>query len=291
MPMATHPPETAKPETCYRHPGQETLVHCTRCGRPICPECMTPAPVGHHCPACVTEARRSAPRRPIRLRRPRSVTIVLLAVNVAVFAFSFLLSIGGGRTETLVRLGAMVPILVADGQFWRLVTAIFLHVNIVHLLLNSLGLAIFGNLVESVIGGGRMLAVYLVSGFVASAVSFAFGSVNSIAVGASGAIFGLLGTWLAYNLRRRQLSLARANVQGALLLIALNLVIGFSIPGVDNLAHVGGLVAGIIGGFAVDGFGRRGIRTASRIVGLVMLFLAGVALTAWRVAELRAAVS
>jgi membrane associated rhomboid family serine protease len=288
MSMATHPPETTKPETCYRHPGQETLVHCTRCGRPICPNCMTPAPVGHHCPTCVTEARRSAPRRSIRLRRPRSVTIVLLAVNVAAFVFSFLLSIGGGRTEVLVRLGAMVPVLVADGQYWRLVAAIFLHVNIVHLLLNSLGLAIFGNLVESVIGGARMLAVYLVSGFVASAVSFAFGSVGSIAVGASGAIFGLLGVWLAYNLRRRQLSLARANVQGALLLIGLNLVIGFSIPGIDNLAHVGGLVAGILGGFAVDGFGRRRVRTASRIIGLAMLFLAGVALTAWRVGDLTA---
>jgi membrane associated rhomboid family serine protease len=288
MPMATHPPETTKPETCYRHPGQETLVHCTRCGRPICTDCMTPAPVGHHCPACVTEARRSAPRRPIRLRRPRSVTIVLLAVNVAVFALSFLLSIGGGRTEVLVRMGAMVPVLVADGQYWRLVAAIFLHANLIHLLLNSLGLAIFGNLVESVIGGGRMLAVYLISGFVASAVSFAFGSAGTIAVGASGAIFGLLGTWLAYNLRRRQLSLARANIQGAMLLIALNLVIGFSIPGIDNLAHLGGLVGGVIGGFAVDGFGRRAVRTASRIVGLAALFLAGVLLTAWRVADLTA---
>jgi rhomboid protease GluP len=132
-----------------------------------------------------------------------------------------------------------------------------------------------------------MLAIYLATGFVASAVSFAFGSPATIAVGASGAIFGLLGTWLAFNLRRRQLSLARSNVQGALLLIALNLAIGFSIPGIDNLAHVGGLVAGVLGGFSVDGFGRRGVRTASRVVGLAGLFLAGVILTAWRVSDLR----
>ena len=285
--MTTHPPETAKPETCYRHPTQETMVHCTRCGRPICPECMTPAPVGHHCPGCVAEARRSAPRRPIRIRPPRSATTTLLAVNVAVYVLSVLLTLGGGRAEVLVRLGAMVPALVAEGQYWRLVTAIFLHFNLVHLLLNILGLAIFGNLVESVFGSARMLAIYLATGFVASAVSFAFGSPATIAVGASGAIFGLLGTWLAFNLRRRQLSLARSNVQGALLLIALNLAIGFSIPGIDNLAHVGGLVAGVLGGFSVDGFGRRGVRTASRVVGLAGLFLAGVILTAWRVSDLR----
>lgn len=212
-------------------------------------------------------------------------------MNVAVFVFSLLLGLGVGRGEVLVRLGAMVPILVVDGQYWRLVSAIFLHANLVHLLLNAVGLSIFGNLVESVLGSGRMLAVYLVSGFVASAVSFAFGSVGTIAVGASGAIFGLLGTWLAYNLRRSGLSLARSNVQGALLLIGLNLAIGFTVPGIDNLAHVGGLVAGILGGFAADGVGRRGVRTASRVIGLAGLFLAGVILAAWRVADLRAAFS
>jgi membrane associated rhomboid family serine protease len=285
--MAANPPETTKPETCYRHPTQETMVHCTRCGRPICPECMTPAPVGHHCPACVTEARRSAPRRPIRLRPPRSATTTLLAVNVAVFVFSVLLTPGGSRTEVLVRLGAMVPALVVEGQYWRLVTAIFLHFNLVHLLLNTLGLTIFGNLIESVFGSARMLAVYLATGFVASTVSFAFGSPAAIAVGASGAIFGLLGTWLAFNLRRRQLSLARSNVQGALILIALNLAIGFTVPGIDNLAHLGGLAAGVLGGFALDGFGRRGVRTASRVVGVAGLFLAGVILTAWRISDLR----
>jgi membrane associated rhomboid family serine protease len=282
-------PTEAKPETCYRHPSEETLVHCTRCGRPICPECMTPAPVGHHCPSCVTDARRSAPRRPIRLRAPRSVTMTLLGINVAVFAITFLLGLRGGRGEVLVGLGAMVPALIADGQYWRLVTAIFLHANLLHLLLNAFGLSIFGSLVESVLGGARMLAVYLVSGFVASAVSFAFGSPFTIGVGASGAIFGLLGAWLAFNLRRRQLSLARSNVQGALLLIGLNLVIGFTIPGIDNLAHLGGLGAGVLGGFAADGVGRRSMRTASRFVGLAALVLVGIILTAWRVADLRAA--
>jgi membrane associated rhomboid family serine protease len=280
-------PTEAKPETCYRHPSQETLVHCTRCGRPICPDCMTPAPVGHHCPSCVAEARRSAPRRPIRLRSPRSVTMTLLGINVAVFAITLLLGLQGGRGEVLVRLGAMVPGLIVDGQYWRLITAIFLHANVLHLLLNAVGLSIFGNLVESVMGGGRMLGVYLVSGFVASAVSFAFGSPFTIGVGASGAIFGLLGTWLAFNLRRRQLSLARSNIQGALLLIGINLAIGFAMPGIDNLAHLGGLGAGVLGGFAADGFGRRSVRTATRVLGLAGLFLAGVILAAWRVADLR----
>jgi len=96
----------------------------------------------------------------------------------------------------------------------------------------------------------------------------------------------LLGAWLAYNWRRRELFLAQANLRGVLILIAINLFFGFSVPGIDNTAHIGGLVAGVLAGLAAEGIGERGFRTASRLAGLTLLFLAGVALTGWRVAAL-----
>jgi membrane associated rhomboid family serine protease len=273
-------------EACYRHPDRPTRVHCTRCGRPICPDCMTPAPVGHHCPTCVGEARRSTPRLRPRLPRPRSAATAILAVNVALFVIDALLRAGG--RGSLLEAGAMIPSLVAQGQWYRLVTAMFLHVGVFHLALNSFALYLFGSLVEQVLGTVRFLAVYLVTGFVASAASFAIGDPRTAAVGASGAVFGLLGVWLAYNLRRRSLSMARANVQWALMLIAINLAIGFAIPGIDNVAHLGGLVAGVAAGFLVEGLGRRAVRVATQVAGLAVLLVGAAALVAWRAAALTA---
>jgi rhomboid protease GluP len=210
--------------------------------------------------------------------------MVLLGIIVVVFLVELLL--GGASGRVLIRLGAMVPVLVAFGEYWRLITAMFLHVGLIHLLLNSWGLFLLGNLVEGVFGSARFVAIYFVTGFCASAASFAFGSSNRIAAGASGAIFGLLGAWLAYNWRRRELFLAQANLRGVLILIAINLVLGFSVPGIDNTAHIGGLVAGVLAGLAAEGVGQRGLRTVTRLAGLTLLLLAGVALTAWRVAAL-----
>jgi membrane associated rhomboid family serine protease len=269
-------------ETCYRHPDRETGVHCTRCGRPICPDCMTQAPVGHHCPTCVAEARRGARRLRPTLPRPRSATTAILAVNVAAFALDLIVRAAGGRS--LLEAGAMVPILVAAGEWWRLLTAMFLHVGVLHLALNSFGLYLFGSLVEQTLGTARMVTLYVVTGFFASAVSFAFGPVGVAAVGASGAVFGMLGAWLAYNLRRRSLAMARANVQWALILIGINLVFGLSVPGIDNLAHVGGLAAGVIGGLGLEGGGPRGTLQATLTTAAVTA--GAIALVAWRASSL-----
>ena len=272
------------PETCYRHPDRRTRVHCTRCGRPICPDCMTPAPVGHHCPTCVAEGRRGMRRVRPMIPRPRSATTAILAVNVAAFALGAILRVLGGRS--LLEAGAMVPALVAGGEWWRLLTPMFLHVGVLHLALNSFGLYLFGNLVEQSLGTARMLALYLVTGFCATVVSFTFGPVGVAGVGASGAVFGLLGAWLAYNLRRRSLRLARANVQWALTLIGINLVFGLSVPRIDNLAHIGGLVAGVAAGFGIEGVGRRRGRTVSSAMALAALAAGAAALAAWRAASL-----
>lgn len=271
---------SSAPTVCYRHPTEETRLSCTRCERPICPECMHPAPVGHHCPECIAEGRTRVRRR---LPRPRSLTMVLLVALGVVFVAE--VALGGLRSlGVLIDMGAMERSLVLAGQYWRLVTATFLHAGPLHLLLNGYALFLFGTLIESEIGPWRLGGLYLVTGFVASAVSFAFGSAGRVSVGASGAIFGLLGAWLVSNWRRRRLAAAQANLRFALLLIGLNVVLGFSVGGIDNLAHLGGLGAGILAGFAGQGFGRRGVRVASRIAGLAFVASVGVALVAWRVA-------
>jgi membrane associated rhomboid family serine protease len=276
-------PMTIQVETCYRHPDRETRVHCTRCGRPICSDCMTQAPVGHHCPSCVAEGRRGVRRvRPV-IPRPRSATTAILAVNVAAFVLDLVLrTLGAG---SLLEAGAMIPGLVAGGEWWRLFTAMFLHVGVLHLALNSFGLYLFGNLVEQTLGTARMLAMYLVTGFCASVASFTFGPAAVAAVGASGAVFGMLGAWLAYNLRRRSLRLARANVQWALMLIGINLVFGLSVPGIDNLAHIGGLVTGVLAGLGIEGVAGR-TRTASAAVTIAALATVAVVLATWRASTL-----
>ena len=243
---------------------------------------MTAAPVGHHCPECVAEGRKETRRIRTSLPRFGSVTTTILALNIGIFVLGAVVDAVTGQPESLLRAGAMVPVLVADGEWWRLLTAMFLHHGPLHLLLNSFALYLFGSLVESSLGRVRFVAVYLVTGFVGNATSYAFGDININSAGASGAIFGLLGAWLAFNLRRRSLALARSNAQSALMLIGINLIFGFVVPRIDWLAHVGGLAAGIAGGYASEGVGRRSARTASQVGGLALIAVVGVALVVWR---------
>ena len=275
-------------------------MHCTRCGRPICPDCMTPAPVGYQCPDCVREAGRTAPRRRVRVRfilgRPGSITTTLLVVNIAMFLVEVIYGGGGslasGPNEVkLFQLGALFPPAIAKTatfpqhyQYWRLVTAMFLHAGILHLALNMYALYLFGYLIEHAFGVARFVAIYFVAGFLASVTSFAFGPVLEVGVGASGAIFGLLGAWVAYNYRRRASALAAAQLQWALILIALNTVLAVSFRGIDWRAHVGGLVAGVFAGWLAEGWGPRRIRPFVQVGGMVALVVLGIAVTAWRVA-------
>jgi rhomboid protease GluP len=217
--------------------------------------------------------------------------VVILAINLIVFAVEVVLG-GSTSLQVLVDMGAMVPILVAQGEYWRLVTAMFLHVGILHLAFNSFGLYLFGSLIEGVLGAARFIAIYLITGVCASAASFAFSPPGTAAAGASGAVFGLLGAWLAFNLRRRSLSLAQANIQGALMLIGINLALGFLLPGIDNIAHLGGLAAGLGAGFAAEGAGRSETsRLVTQVAGFAALMVVAAALTAWRAGELGALAS
>jgi membrane associated rhomboid family serine protease len=284
-------------ETCYRHPRVQTGVHCTRCGRPICTDCMHPAAVGYQCPECLRQAARTAPRRRTSLRfligRPGSLTTTLLVTNVGMYVLAVVLSGGGSlftgpREQVLFDLGAMYPPAIADGQYWRLFSAMFLHANLIHILFNMYALYMFGYLIEGAFGKARFIAIYFVTGFLASVASYTFSSAESLGVGASGAIFGLLGAWVAFNYRRRQSAMAAAQLRWALMLVAINLILGFSVANIDNFAHMGGLVAGAAAGWLTEGFGPRATRTVVSVGGLVVLMILGIVLTAYRTSALLA---
>ncbi len=289
-------------ETCYRHPATATGVHCTRCGRPICPECMHVAAVGYQCPECLREAAQSTRRPRIQVRfflgRPGSVTTTLLVANLLLFGVEVLLSRGAALLGTgsaqldrmLFDMGAMQPLAIADGQYWRLFTAMFLHANLLHIGFNMYALYLFGYLIEGAFGKARFIAIYFVAGFLASVTSYTFSDPRSLGVGASGAIFGLLGAWVAFNYRRRGSALASAQLRGAMFLIAINLVLGFTIASIDNFAHIGGLLSGAVAGWLAEGFGPRATRRAVTIGGLALLVLIGVLVAADRTSTLRAAV-
>jgi rhomboid protease GluP len=147
--------------------------------------------------------------------------------------------------------GALVPALVARGEVWRLVSSMFLHAGFVHLALNMLSLYFLGAFVEVALGRARFLALYLTSGLAGGLAYLYFGGFNGSVVGASGAIFGLLGGVLGYSLRRGTFSWQNPLIRQLLILTVLNFYIGFSIPNISNAAHIGGLLSGLAFGWLV----------------------------------------
>ncbi|MDH4113426.1 MAG: rhomboid family intramembrane serine protease [Actinomycetota bacterium] len=302
------PPPPPGDERCYRHPGVATGVHCTRCGRPICTECMIAAPVGHQCPTCVGEARseyRKGPGRRVAIANAKATNVT--SVILALMGIGYVLEVvaggagslmSGPTTLDLVRLGASVGLAqlpsgdvvgIATGQEWRMVTAIFLHGGILHLLMNGYALWIFGPVVERELGRSRFLFIFVTTGLFASAASYAFASEPAqVGVGASGAIFGVVGAFVAYNYRHRELALAAARLRGLVPFLILNVILTFSFPLIDWRAHVGGFVAGLVAGVVAEGWGRRSARTAIVVAGFVALAIAALALAAWRTAQYRA---
>ena len=153
------------------------------------------------------------------------------------------------QPEAVLSQGALVPALVAQGEAWRLITSAFLHSGFVHLALNMLSLYFLGSFAEVTFGRSRFLALYLISGIAGGLAYLYFGSFNAPAVGASGAIFGLLGGVFGFAIRRGTFSTRNPIISQLLLLTGLNLFIGFTIPGVSNTAHIGGLLGGLVFGY------------------------------------------
>ena len=177
--------------------------------------------------------------------------------------------------------GALIPELVAEGQAWRLVSSVFLHSGFVHLALNMLSLYFLGSFVEDAFGRGRYLALYLLSGLSGGIAYLYFGGFGAPAVGASGAIFGLLGGVLGYSLRRGTFSWQNPVIRQLLILLAINVYIGLSIENVSNTAHMGGLAGGFAFGFLVapSVYSRKTVRALAPV--LIVLGIEALLLAAW----------
>ncbi|MBT2454383.1 rhomboid family intramembrane serine protease [Streptomyces sp. ISL-86] len=282
---------------CYRHPDRDTGIRCTRCERPICPECMISASVGFQCPECVREGSGTGHRPAANAPRtvvggtvaadPHLVTKILIGINAAVFLLGFAVPPLVVQMELLGRyaeyLGAPVEG-ISTGQYYRLLTSVFLHVELWHIAGNMIGLWVIGGPLEAALGRARYLAVYLLSGLGGSALVYLLTPPNTPTLGASGAVFGLLGATVV--LVRR----LRYEMRPVVTMVVLMLVLTFVPFGgglsVSWQAHVGGLVTGALvgAGLLLPTAGRN--RTLIQWGTCVVVFLLAAALIVVRTTEL-----
>jgi len=233
--MEASAPETAT--TCYRHKDRETNVSCSSCGRPICPDCMTSTPVGMRCPECSRQ--KTKVRTAATLQGDPRLTYVLIAINVIAFVAQVAGGNLNGRAGTVYVDGALFGPLVATGDWWRIVTAGFLHAGPLHIALNMYFLWFLGTMLEPVIGRLRFGLIYFVS-LLGGSLGALLVSPDAVTVGASGAVFGLMGAGILV-MRARGIDPMQSGLGVTLLL---NLGISFLIPNISIGGHIGGLVAG-----------------------------------------------
>ena len=285
---------------CYRHPAKETYVRCTRCDRPICPDCMNAASVGHQCPECVAEGRRTP--RSARTAfggsvagRDGVVTRTLIGINVFVMIVSVatggLSAVAGGGWGGL--LGQSTPLTdwgsvigyatygpfetvlhgVAAGEWYRLVTAMFLHYGVLHLLMNMYALWILGRELEAVLGRLRFAALYVLAGLGGNVAAYLFSAPNAATAGASTAVFGLMAATFVV-LKRLNMSVAPI-----LPIIVINVVFTFVVANISVAGHLGGLAIGALVA-AIMAYAPRNQRNLVQGVGcgivVVLLLLAAI---------------
>ena len=310
------PPGSAPVEvpTCYRHPDRETYISCQRCGRPICPDCMRDAAVGFQCPQCVAEGTRSTrsartPYGGVRSGNPATTSMVLIGLNALVWLM--ILASGGGRSR-LVSAMALTPngrcdsvsdpgfypsvtsseVCAAlpsgdgvwrpgvdDGAVWQLLTNAFTHVEVWHIGFNMLALWFLGPQLEAALGRTRFLVLYLGSALTASTVVFWFAPVAAFTLGASGAIFGLMGALLVVAFK------VGGDVRGILIWLGLNVVITFTFPNISWQGHLGGLLGGLVIG-AILVYAPRERRTLYQTLGVSAFLLLVVAANMARIVAL-----
>lgn len=278
-------PPVQRDNFCYRHPDRQSFVLCQRCGRTICGECQTPGAVGVICPECMKQQRQTMPRTRTGFFSRSGDRPVVTYVLIAVTAFVFLLQLipGLGVTRELLYAGVYSTPLAFEP--WRMLTTVFVHSQslLFHIALNMYSLWLFGQALEPMLGRARFLALYLISGF-AGSLGVLFLTDGTIpVVGASGAIFGLMGAFLVIQRKRG------GNMNGLLLLVGINLVIGF-IPGINVAwqAHVGGLVGGALAGLIY--YETRHLRHKTRqtlLIGALCVVLVAVSLLPFVSAFLR----
>jgi membrane associated rhomboid family serine protease len=267
--------------TCYRHPSRETGVSCSNCGKPICPDCMTSTPVGMRCPDCAGQRQRVHTMRSMHV--DPIVTYVLIGINVLMFLGSgggggILTGGGSGGSSVFLDFALWGPAIDVNHEYYRLITGGFLHSGILHIGFNMYILYWLGTMLEPSLGHLRFGALYF-----ASLLAGSFGALlldpNAVTVGASGAVFGLMGA--AFVLQRaRGIDPMQSGI-GPIILI--NLVLGFVIPNVSVGGHIGGLVGGVLCAFAMERLAARGRGVALPVAACVVIGLlaavAGVAVS------------
>ncbi|MDU7360576.1 MAG: rhomboid family intramembrane serine protease [Propionibacteriaceae bacterium] len=253
-------------EVCYRHPERAARIVCQRCERPICPDCMVQGSVGFHCPECVKANPQPKVQLKTRLVQPNQVTsLVIIGINLAVWVA--ILATGMGASPLINRL-ALLPhgvcpydpgrILLTDpagcaaagatwlpgvatGAFWQVLTSAFTHIQPWHIFFNMMALWVLGPQVEMAFGRARFVAMYLFSALTAGVLVMIFGTPFGGTLGASGAIFGLMGAFLVVALKQRH----SQSIRSVLIWLGLNAVITFMVPNVSWEGHLGGLLGGV----------------------------------------------
>jgi membrane associated rhomboid family serine protease len=276
--------------TCYRHHDRRAGVSCQRCGRPICPSCMVQASVGFHCPECTKEARGQTKTARQLLNRAPYVTYTLIGMNVVFFVAALATSndLSGGRALWELPTGGLsdwglllghsvLPFDtvngVANGEWWRIITGGFLHAGLLHIGMNMLVLYLLGSQLERAIGPVRFGCLYFAS-LIAGAFGVLLVDPTAPTVGASGAVFGIMGAAVIYQ-RSRGMDIWRS---GLGTLIVLNLGLTFLVPGISKGGHLGGLVGGALVGvlmFQLERVTKSVVPVVFATLGLAALFFAG----------------
>ncbi len=298
---------------CYRHPAAATYIRCQRCGRPICGECMISAAVGFQCPECVSEGARQTrqnegPYGGARSTNPSLTTIVLIALNAIVWVA---ISATGGALSRLVNTLALLPVGrcisasdarsyypdvgaqacrlmadgiwqpgVADGAYWQLVSSAFTHVDLIHIGVNMLMLWFLGPSLERTLGRVRFLAVYLISALSGSVVVLWLSNPSDSTLGASGAVFGMIGALLVLAYK------VHGDVRSLLLYLGINVAYTFIGPGnISWEGHLGGLIGGMAAAIIVLYAPKPG-RTRLQLLGLIGVTVLLLALAVVRILQL-----
>jgi membrane associated rhomboid family serine protease len=263
--------------TCYRHPDRVAGISCQRCDRPICPSCMNQASVGFHCPECARSGRQKVYQGAASWTTRPIVTQVIIAINVLVFVAQVVTSAStpfssGGRLlfgdgtgdGGIILDGGLIGSFVPQ-EPWRLVTSGFLHapfpLGLIHIGFNMLALVRLGQVLEPVLGRRRFVALYAI-GLAGGSLGVCLISPTQLTIGASGAVFGLMGGAVMVA-RDRNVDLWRT---GLIQTIGINLLITFGLSSYISVGgHVGGLIGGLVGG-AILTEGSRRIRTNGDVV-------------------------
>lgn len=309
--MTQPQPPVAYP--CYRHPDRPTYIRCQRCGRPICGDCMISASVGFQCPECVATGARQTrqndgPYGGRRSANPRLTTIVLIALNALVWVA---ITLTGGAFSRLVDALSLLPVGrclsasdvnsyypqvgaqacrlmgdgswqpgVADGAVWQLLTNAFTHVEVLHIGMNMLALWFLGPSLEAALGRVRFLAVYLLSALAGSLGVLWLASPDTTTLGASGAVFGLIGALLVLAHK------VRGDVRTVLIWLGINVVYTFIGPGsISWQGHLGGLLGGLATAVILV-YAPKPNRPRTQLLALIGLGLVLLALVAVRMAQL-----